>query len=102
MTQFPTLEEITPNTREVAVFYNNEFQYFVTNEGQLNNIRLWAMYNKLTQSVRFVFNGADIFITEKGDLTDWPLWMFDGCSHQLANMVRLKRGESINGPLFFK
>lgn len=99
---FPTIDQISPNIREVAVYFDHEYQYSITNEIQLNNLRLWAIYTKQTQLIRFVWNGGDIFITEAGDLTDWPIGMFDGCSHQLVNMIHLKRGEAIEGELFVK
>lgn len=98
---FPTLDEITALPRVVSVFYDNVYLYNISNESQLNNIRIWATYHKLTPLVRFVFNGDDIFITEKGDLTHWPLEMFDTTIQQLATLIRIKRGELLSPPPFF-
>jgi len=99
---FPTLQEITPEQRSVTVWYNGILQYYITNETEMNNIRLWALLNKQSKNVIFIWQGIEIGLTENGDLTIWPLGLFDNNLKAFANLAFLKRGEPIIGELFIK
>lgn len=74
--QFPTLSEITPNI-SVEVFVMGKFEYVINTDVQLTNIRLWAVTNDMTEHVVFVFNGTEILMNKRGDLSSWPVGMFD-------------------------
>lgn len=92
---FPLQREIEPKTVDINVYFKGQFQYAIHTEVEINNIRLWAIVNNMTEHVEFHWNGIVISLTAKGDLSNWSNGMFDQFTKQFAKMIRFRRGEDI-------
>lgn len=85
-------EEVVYVPPKVEFYIDNKFQWWIDNEQELNNIRLKAMFEGWTHLVSFQWNGEIITMSENGDLSNWPLGMYDSISAQLVDMIHIKRG----------
>jgi hypothetical protein len=94
--KFVNKKDITLDTRYVKVFFNGDYQYTIQDEHQMNNIRLWAIKNGVTGSVTFGWEGHVLTLAENGDLSDWPVGMFDSAALALIQMVKWRKGDIVD------
>lgn len=92
---FPLQSQIIGKPVNIDVFVLGEFQYQINTEIEMNNIRLWAVVNNMTEHVVFIWKDCEITINQGGDLSAWPLGMLDQTAKTLIKLIKRRRGEDI-------
>lgn len=90
-TMFPDKKYFTPKKQKISVWFDNEFKYYISSAEQLNNIRIWAVQEKMTDRIKLVWHNQTITLNKYGDLSDFPYGMLNTVERQLVELVKLKR-----------
>ena len=91
-------EEVQYKFPIVQIWFDGKYQFNLDNDIELNNIRILALERDCTDKVEFVFKPENkdsivLSLTDNGDLSNWPLGMYDGIMIQLAGIFRYRKSK---------
>lgn len=83
-------DEVSYQQPEIAFYYDGEYQFNIDNEVEMTNIRILAADRNCWDKIEFRWKDHIIKMTEKYDLTKWPLGMYDSMFRQFRELIDYK------------
>lgn len=81
------------NHPKVELYVNDEYQFDIDTDVELNNVRLWVVRDKV-RNVYFLFKDKKITVNpDNGDLSEWPYGFFDQELIQFNMLFKLRKNE---------
>jgi predicted ATPase len=80
-------------TCPVVGFYKNDGTHLgdILNEHEFNKLRHILFEHSLTGGVYFMWNEMKITLNERGEMSDFPVGLYDELARDLAKFFKLRR-----------
>ena len=75
----------------VDIYYNNEYYGTINNECEFNLFRIKLVENKCTDLYHAVYKENKITFNQYGDLSEWPLGMYDETMTHYVTLFKLRK-----------
>jgi hypothetical protein len=78
---------------ETVDWFKNDGTFLgkIDNEHDFNNLRIELVKNNLTQECYFMWNDKKITLSEEGDMSSFPIGLYDHVQMALAELFRLRK-----------